>query len=142
MRRPKWGQIRCPLPSMGGPGLGVPIEAIAEQAGLEQNATERLLELLEDHEWARGVTPGFISAGGTGPTFAPTPQAMQRLGGWPAPGEDATGRFLAALDAVIEETNEQEGRSRLTALRDAASRVGQEVLAQVLSKLATSQLHF
>jgi hypothetical protein len=66
---------------------------------------------------------------------------MQALGGWPSADEDAVQRFLTAVDAAMEQTNDVEEKGRLRALRDAAQRVGEGTLTGVLTRLATGEIH-
>src|SRR5256714_13062442 len=68
--------------ALGGPVLGVPLEAISDSVGDDPRRVERLLDLLVQNGWVELLALGHPRSG-SDPTFAPTPRAMQRLGGWP-----------------------------------------------------------
>jgi predicted transcriptional regulator len=127
--------------SLGAPAFGVAVEAVAERVDMDKGQVERLLDLLESDGWVEKRSPGFISPGGGGPTYAPTPRALQRFAGWPTLEETVGARFLEAIDAEIENTRDEEKRGRLRRLREVAVNVGEATVTQVLTRLATGEVH-
>jgi hypothetical protein len=127
----------------GAPPQGVAVDLVADRAGVDAATTERVLDLLEQSKWAEKRTPGFISPGSSGPTFVPTPATMRRLGGWPALDDTAGPRLLAAVQAELDATDDDddERRTRLATFLESAKRVGEGTLTQVLGRLATGQIH-
>jgi hypothetical protein len=102
---------------------------------------ERLLDLLAGDGWVEKRSPGFISPGGGGPTYAPTSRALQRFAGWPTLDETVRTRFLEAIDAEIENTTDEEKRGRLRRLREVAINVGEATVTQLLTRLAPGEIH-
>jgi hypothetical protein len=58
-------------------------------------------------------------------------KGLQRSGLWPA--DDLAAAFLAALERLIEEESDDEERTKLQALRDAATTVGGMALGAVIA---------
>lgn len=127
--------------SLGAPAFGVPVEAVAERVDVDAGQAERLLDLLADDGWVEKRSPGFMSPGGGGPTYAPTSRALQRFAGWPTLEETVGIRFLEAIDAEIESTADEEKRGRLRRLREVAVNVGEATVTQILTRLATGEIH-
>lgn len=124
----------------GAPATGVPVEAVAEAADQDLGRVTRIMQLLDDGEWAEMCSPGFIGVQQAGPTYIPSASAVAALGGWPSPA-DAGARFLAVIDAAIDDATDEPTRGRLRGLRDAAERIGESVLGQLLAALAEGRIH-
>ncbi len=127
--------------SEGAPGFGISVEAVAQRVDLGAGQVEQLLDLLANDGWVEKRSPGFISPGGGGPTYAPTSRALQRFAGWPTLEETVGTRFLEAIDAEIENTTDEEKRGRLRRLREVAVNVGEATVTQILTRLATGEMH-
>jgi hypothetical protein len=127
--------------SLGAPAFGVAVETVAHRVDLDVGQVERLLDLLTDDGWVEKRSPGFISPGNGGPTYAPTSRALQRFAGWPTLEETVGTRFLEAIDAEIENTADEEKRGRLRRFREVAVNVGEATVTQVLTRLATGEIH-
>lgn len=122
------------------PALGVPQGQVNERLGRSENDpdTGRKYEMLEQAEYIKGFmetdqTPGPLMA-------APTEKALQLLAGWPADGAVALERLLSILDSRIAATSDEAERSKLQAFRDAAQNLGQNVAAQVMTKLIMGEM--
>jgi hypothetical protein len=127
--------------SLGAPASGVPIEAVAERIDVDAGQAEQLLDLLADDGWAEKRSPGFSTPGGGGTTYAPTSRTLQRFAGWPTLEETVGTRFLEAIDAEIENTADEEKRGQLRRLREVAVDVGEATVTQILTRLATGEIH-
>ncbi len=97
--------------------------------------TSRAFEVLERSEYVQGTAsieqlPGAL-------TVVPTERALQLLEGWPADGEVALARLLTALQTEIDSTDDEEEKSKLRHVLDAVQGVGENVAAEVLTKVLT-----
>lgn len=97
--------------------------------------TSRAFELLARSDYVVGIdsienVPGPL-------TVAPTEKALKLLAGWPADGEVALERLIAALQAQIEATSDEEEKGKLRRVLDAVQGVGENVAAEVLTKVMT-----
>lgn len=72
-------------------------------------------------------------------TIVPKEKGLQQVRAWPmaGTGDEAMAKLLAILEQRIAETEDEEERTRLQRFRDAGEDVGKDVLASVLSKMAT-----
>lgn len=124
----------------GAPPTGVPVELVAGAVGQPPQRIERLLDLLTEQDWTQKHSSGTIGIRQEGPTYAPSASAIARFAGWPSPAE-VTGQFLTLLDNAIAEAHDEPTRGRLRVFRESAARVGENVLAQLLTALAEGRIH-
>lgn len=95
--------------------------------------TSRAFEVLERGGYLEGKisidqTPGPLTA-------APTEKALQLLAGWPADGAVALERLMMALQTRIDTTSDEEEEGKLRRVLDAVQGVGENVAAEVLTKV-------
>jgi|SRR5689334_4143479 len=95
--------------------------------------TSRAFEVLERGGYLEGrvevdQTPGPL-------TVAPTEKALQLLAEWPADGAVALERFVATLQARIDASDDEEERGKLQRVLDAVQGVGENIVAEVLTKV-------
>ncbi len=95
--------------------------------------TSRAFEVLERGGYVQGTAsieqlPGAL-------TVVPTERALQLLAGWPADGEVALARLIAALQTQIDATSDEEEKGKLKRVLDAVQGVGENIAAEVLTKM-------
>jgi hypothetical protein len=95
--------------------------------------TSRAFEVLERGGYVQGTAsidglPGAL-------TVVPTERALQLLAGWPADGEVALARLIATLQTQIDATSDEEEKGKLRRVLDAVQGVGENVAAEVLTKV-------
>jgi len=95
--------------------------------------TSRAFEVLERGGYVQGTAsidplPGAL-------TVVPTEKALKLLAGWPADGEVALERLIAALQTQIDSTTDEEEKGKLRRVLDAVQGVGENVAAEVLTKV-------
>lgn len=95
--------------------------------------TSRAFEVLERGGYVQGTAsidplPGAL-------TVVPTEKALKLLAGWPADGEVALERLIAALQTQIDATTDEEEKGKLRRVLDAVQGVGENVAAEVLTKV-------
>jgi hypothetical protein len=95
--------------------------------------TSRAFEVLERSGYVQGTAsieplPGAL-------TVVPTERALQLLQGWPADGEVALARLIAALQTQIDSTDDEEEKGKVRRVLDAVEGVGENVAAEVLTKV-------
>lgn len=99
------------------------------------SATSRAFEVLERSGYLQGTAsiealPGPL-------TVVPTERALQLVEGWPADGEVALARLIAALQTQIDSTNDEDEKGKIRRVIDAVQGVGENVAAEVLTKVIT-----
>lgn len=95
--------------------------------------TSRAFEILERSGYLHGTAnldqlPGAL-------TVVPTERALQLLEGWPADGEVALARLIAALQAQIDSTEDEDEKGNVRRVLDAVQGVGENVAAEVMTKV-------
>ncbi len=95
--------------------------------------TSRAFEVLERGEYFEGTTsidglPGAL-------TVVPTEKALQLLAGWPADGAVALERLVGTLQARIDASSDEDEKGRLKRVLNAVQGVGENVAAEVLTKV-------
>ncbi|HEX8688724.1 MAG TPA: hypothetical protein VF729_00610 [Solirubrobacterales bacterium] len=95
--------------------------------------TSRAFEVLEQGGYVQETAsidglPGAL-------TVVPTEKALQLLAGWPADGEVALARLVAALQTQIDATSDEEEKGKLKRALDAVQGIGENVAAEVLTKV-------
>ena len=99
------------------------------------SATSRAFEILERSGYLQGTAsidalPGPL-------TVVPTERALQLIEGWPADGEVALARLIAALQSQIDSTNDEDEKGKIRRVIDAVQGVGENIAAEVLTKVIT-----
>jgi hypothetical protein len=116
---------------------GVNQAAIKQALGRdpEDMHTSVILRKLKEH----GFIQGMGAWQGEGPVLCePTTKAFEYLAGWPSErGDMALARFVEALEARIEATEDPVEKGRLGKVLDSVNEVGQGVMAGVLTNLIT-----
>jgi hypothetical protein len=116
---------------------GVEQGVVNERLGRPKNdaGTDRAVFQLEQGGYVTGTRVAQMA----GPVLVvPTPKALQILRGWPVEGGDAAAvAFIAAIRDSLAKARTPEEKSRLQTLLDAALEVGTQVVANVLTKVAT-----
>lgn len=109
--------------------------AVNQRLEREENDsdTSRAFEVLERGGYVQGTAsidalPGAL-------TVVPTEKALQLLANWPADGVVALERLVAALQARIESTSDEEEKGKLRRVLDGLQGVGENVAAEVLTKV-------
>jgi len=117
------------------PGLGVSQGQVNERLSRNENDlnTSRQFEMLEQAGYIKGFletdqVPGPLMA-------APTEKALKLLAGWPADGAMALERLLAALQAQIDATTDEQEKGNLRTVLSAVQGISQELAASVLAKV-------
>lgn len=95
--------------------------------------TSRSFEVLERGGYVHGTASIDQLAGAL--TVVPTEKALKLLAGWPADGEVALERLVAALQAKIELTSDEEEKGKLRQVLDAVQGIGENVAAEVLTNV-------
>lgn len=95
--------------------------------------TSRAFEVLERSEYVQATAsieqlPGAL-------TVVPTERALQLLEGWPGDGEVALARLIAALQTQIDATVDEDEKGKVRRVLDAVQGVGENVAAEVLTKV-------
>ncbi len=142
MAEDRWYRLDLPVleaaVELDADGQSIEGSPLATATGLGEDEIALALQALLEANYFEGrVTKTF------GPTriihiHGITEKARRETGQWPS--GDLYESLLAVLRADIERTDDPEKKTKLQAMRDAASSIGRDVVVEVLTRVATGQL--